>query len=152
MNFGINVEIDWNKFLKIETDKILYKSDFKSFSDLYEYIIKNLKDIKNILFDGQQLFLRNGLLHNLYEPALIKYFAEPLYGGNKISNNFFINGQEVYVKGNLCKKLTDFENGQIYFVLNVNLNLKTRYEKHHINLIELRKIEIRENKLKRILK
>lgn len=66
-----------------------------------------------------------------------------------------INGQAIYIKGGLCKKITDFENGQIYFVSDLNVNLKTykkHYKKHYINLIELRKIEIRENKLKRILK
>ncbi len=66
-NFGEKpCKIEFDDFLSITTDIRMYKSDFKDFSELYEYIEKNLNKITHILFNNYEYFLEKGLLHNLY--------------------------------------------------------------------------------------
>jgi len=61
--FGeIEEKIEWDDFLSLTyKDKLTYKSDYKTFSDLYEFICKNIKDITKLLFDGYEYILQDGL-------------------------------------------------------------------------------------------
>jgi len=118
--FGdISCELDFNKFLKIIIkNKIKYKSDFKYFSELYELIEKDINDISHIIFDNYEYILENGVLHNLYGPALIKYNNEhDFYNG--ISNWFYIDGKLIYddvryVKRG-CRNINSFKDNEIFF-------------------------------------
>ena len=114
-------KLDWNDFICLteNTDK-KYKSQFPNFATLYEYIDTMKKDISHILFDGYEYFVENGVLHNLYGPAIIRYLEKGDYvaAGTK-SYSFYINGKLVYndpvdIKRG-CRKIDDFEKGKIFF-------------------------------------
>ena len=105
-------KLDFNNFLSITTDIKKYKSNFNSFSELYEFIETHKKEIIHILFDGYEYFIENGVLHNLYGPAYIRYndpTTDRFPLGTK-SNWFYINGRLVCDKTDTrgCKKLNDF--------------------------------------------
>lgn len=169
-NFGLNCKIDWEKFLSLKTfdnNKTLYKSDFESFADLYEYIDKHKIEIKELLFNGYQYFLEDGLLHNLYGPAKITISDKnkPFYKPGHTLLSFYINGKEVKYSNKHCSKLKDFNEEKIYFHHEIT-NKKTEringvsyrrkegidYTKEYINLELLRKLDLRKRKLNRILK
>jgi hypothetical protein len=117
--------LDWNDFLCItknvpNSNIILYKSNFKNFAEFYEYIDKNKKSISHILFDGYEYFLENGVLHNLYGPAITRYLEKSDYivAGTQ-SYSFYIDGKLVCDnksnnnKG--CRKIDDFQEKEIFF-------------------------------------
>ena len=170
-NFGIECEISWTKFLCFESEKgKLYKKNFKNFSEFFYFLDNNKKDITKLLFDGYEYILENGLLHNLYGPAKIRYTEEDdhayLYPGTK--KWFFINGKLVTdkqenVRG--CKNEKDFENNEIFFYEEITGKKTHRdtitgkmyirkedvdYRKHLINLGKLKEKDIRKKKLKQI--
>jgi hypothetical protein len=109
-------KISFTDFLSITTKTgKLYKSDFKEFYILYEFIENNLNDIKNILFNGYEYVIENGKLHNLYGPALIRHTETGYFPGT--STRFYIDGRLVFDnidtdKG--CTKIEDFQNNIIY--------------------------------------
>ena len=166
-NFGMVCELDWTKFLSLKTHnkEVLYKSDFKAFSDLYEYIEKN--DIQHLLFDGHEYLLEDSVLHNLYGSAKIRHVTE---GASYLVGTFqkyFIDGEMVYCDGHPCKISKDFEEGDLYFFEEITnkksgkdkaTGIRYRrkegidYKHHHINLEHLRLQDKRKKKLKRILK
>lgn len=115
--FGdIECKMSFKDFLKITyNNTIKYKSDFKEFSELYELIEKNKKQISHILFDGYEYIIEKGLLHNLYGPALIKHNdKDEFYIGTV--NYFYIDGKKVFnsIDGIGCIKLEDFQNKDIF--------------------------------------
>jgi len=118
-NLGIECSISFDNFLKftLKNNDVKYKSDFNSFSELFEFIDKNINDITHLLFDGYEYFLENGKLHNLYGPAFIKYNEDKNAFGNVVDNYYFyIDGKLCY---NLnddrgCKYMRDFTEGDIY--------------------------------------
>ena len=162
--FGnIECKIDWECFLiiKIKEQK-LYKSNFKNFPDFYEFLDKNINDISNILFDNFEYNLENGKLHNLYGSATINYY-ENNYIGKAFSKRFYINGEIVYYEGQPCKKLENFETGEIYHYEELTKNKTGRtngkfyirkenidYIKHYIDLQKLRNKDKRKQKLKNL--
>jgi len=109
-------KLDWNIFIYLLSDKKYYKSDFKDFSDLYEYIDRNKKGISQILLDGHKYILENGVLHNLYGPAYIRYNDKntPLVGEK--SNFFYIDGKAVSNKldNRGCRTLEEFGSDELY--------------------------------------
>jgi len=117
----VECKIDFESFLSIDTTTgRLYKKDFESFYDLYEYIEFNLKDITHILFDGYEYYLNHGKLHNLYGPAHTRYnVSHECYVNNMTINKFYIDGKLVFdnitnpTKG--CSKLDSFQNCDIFF-------------------------------------
>ena len=162
-------KLDFNDFLSITTDIKRYKSDFKYFSDLYEFIEKNTNKISNILFDGYEYIIENGKLHNLYGPAYIKYNTtkENPYSFGSTTTWFYINGKlgcdRLDTKG--CRKLEDFQNNEIFFyeeLSNKKAEVNTQtgkmyrrregidYIKHIINLKERIKKDQRKKKLLKI--
>ena len=73
-NIGkIECKLEWDKFLSLVCNGKLYKTDFEEFSELYEYIDKNIKNITKITFDNYEYTLKNGVLHNLYKEAHFSY-------------------------------------------------------------------------------
>jgi len=164
----VECKIDFESFLSIDAvTGRLYKKDFKSFYDLYEYIEFNLKDITHILFDGYEYHLKHGKLHNLYGPAHTRYnVAHDCYINNTTIYKFYIDGKLVFdnisnpIKG--CSKIENFKNNEIFFY-NELINKKSGidmitgkfnrrkegvdYEKTIINLPERIKTEKRRLKL-----
>lgn len=158
--------IDFNKFLSLKyKNEVCYKSLFNEFSELYEFIELNKKEISHILFDGYEYFLENGVLHNLYGPAYIKI--------NDKENPFTPIGAKIlwfYIDGKLvfdspdkrgCKKLQDFENNDIFHYVELTNKKPGKYYKRKegidyiktsINLEERRKNDIRSKKLKKLKK
>jgi hypothetical protein len=165
-NFGEKpCKIEFDDFLSITTDIRMYKSDFKDFSELYEYIEKNLNKITHILFNNYEYFLEKGLLHNLYGPAIIRHNNENAYFKGT-SNYFYINGKLVHddikTTERGCKKLDNFQNMQIFFYkeitgkkneIDVLTGKRYRriegidYEIQYINLNEKIKLDQRKKKL-----
>jgi len=159
-------KLDFKDFLSITTDIKKYKSEFDSFSKLYEFIETHKKEITHILFYGYEYFIENGVLHNLYGPAYIRY-NDPTTDRFSLGSKsiwFYINGKLVQDNLNTrgCKKLQDFQNGDIFFFRELtykksNFNnvgpLYRRkegvdYIKDYINLENLTKIDQRYKKLK----
>lgn len=118
-NFGEKpCKIEFNDFLSITTDIKMYKSEFKSFSDLYEFIEKNLNKITHIFFNNYEYFLEKGVLHNLYGPAIIRHNNDDNTYFKGTSNFFYIDGKLVHddlkTVDRGCKKLDNFKNTQIF--------------------------------------
>ena len=163
--FGeIEEKIEWDDFLSLTyKDKLTYKSDYKTFSDLYEFICKNIKDITKLLFDGYEYILQDGLLHNLYGPATLKHIKDGFMPGTR--RRYYINGKLVFAKekpfryDKVCNKVEDFEK-EIVFLEWITKKIERgktykediNYILHPINLEELRIQDKRYNKLNRILK
>lgn len=160
-----STQLDFKSFLCVEDHNgiKLYKSDFKEFSNLYEYIDKNIKSIKSILHENREYILYNGLLHNLYGPSMKKHNGHDYIVR---THRYFINGKLVYCEGQPCRNDDDFENGKIYFFEEITHRKSGRdvitgkryhrkegidYKKHYINLKGLRDKERRNKKLNRIL-
>jgi len=164
-NLGNDVKIAWKDFLSLDFyDVRMYKSEFKSFSDFFEYLDKNIKDITNLLFDGYEYKLENGVLHNLYGPALIKYIDDDNAFRKGTIDRFYINGKIVLSHQKEIRKLNDFENEEIYHYEELDVERKMlslgrlermkegiHYINHYIDLKELRKRDKRNKKLNRIL-
>lgn len=169
----ISCRLDFEKFLSIitNTNETYYKSDFKNFPHLYEYIEKNIKHIKNIKFDGYEYFLENGILHNLYGPAIIHYNSETSYFNKGQSNRFYIDGRLVHDNiNNIGRGSTDietFKNEEIFFYEEITYKRTGKdpitgihyrrkegidYIKTIINLEERIKIDQRNKKLKKLNK
>jgi hypothetical protein len=158
-------KISFRDFLKITTkDMIKYKSDFKEFSELYELIEKNKKNITHILFDGYEYYIEKGLLHNLYGPALIKHNDDPKEFFKGTSIWFYIDGKKVYdnLCGKGCRKLEDFQNNEIFHFQEISNKISGRdpdtgklyrrkegidYKTYPIDLKERIKIDQRKKKL-----
>ena len=120
-SFGENkCKLDWNNFLCVTENNIkVYKSDFKDFAEFYEYIDVLKEKISHLLFDGYEYVLENGVLHNLYGPAIIRYNEKGDYitaAGSK-TYFFYINGRLVCDKldDRGCRKIEDFKKGEIFF-------------------------------------
>ena len=163
-------KIDFNKFLSLTIKgEIKYKSDYKDFAQLYEFIDKNIKNISKLLFDGYEYILENGVLHNLYGPAYIRINDnEKSYTavvGQKILW-FYIDGKLVYDKLDKrgCKTEEDFNKKYIFFyeeltnkIYNPSIGPSTRrkegidYKKIPINLEERRKIDQRGKKINKLM-
>jgi hypothetical protein len=164
--FGnIKCKLDFDNFLSVTTDIKKYKSDFNSFSELYEFIDKNKNEITHLFFDNNEYILEKGLLHNLYGPAHIRFNDKNSYLGQTKSLLFYINGKLVHDKldDRGCKSLEIFINDDIFFyselanIKQERLNNKyyrpkenIDYIKNYINLNELIKKDIRSKKLKKI--
>lgn len=167
--FGeIDCKISFKDFLKITIkDLVKYKSDFKEFSELYEFIEKNKNKIINIFFDGYEYYLQKGLLHNLYGPALIKHNDDPSQFFQGTSRWFYIDGKKVYddLGGRGCRKLEDFQNKNIFHFKEITNKTSGRdpdtgkfyrrkegvdYKIYPINLKERIKIDQRKKKLERL--
>jgi hypothetical protein len=115
-DFGDKCKIEWNDFLQLicYDNRRLYKSDFKDFPYLYEYIDKNKHKIKNLIFDNYEYTLFNGKLHNLHGPAKSEYKNTEYSKG--MSNRYYINGKLVcYKQHRPCKKYEEFVSNEIYF-------------------------------------
>lgn len=130
--FGeIPCKIEFDDFLSITTDIKKYKSEFKDFSYLYEFIEKNLNKIIQISFNNYEYYLEKGVLHNLYGPAHIRYTTQDGYmskKGTKI-DWFYIDGKLVYDNrdtGRGCTKLSDFQTNRI-FHLKILTTTESRY-------------------------
>ena len=170
-SFGENkCKLDWNNFLCVtENDVKAYKSDFKDFAEFYEYIDTLKNNISHILFDGYEYFLENGVLHNLYGPAIIKIASVDgkfTPKGTK-SYSFYIKGKLVHdqLDDRGCRKMEDFEKNEIFFWkrltdkisgkdTNTGIYHRTKagidYIKTPINLQNLRLLDQRKKKLKQI--
>lgn len=126
--FGnIECKIDFKDFLCLTVNDIKrYKSEFKEFSDLYEFIEKNIKQITHIIFDGYEYFLKNGLLHNLFGPSIIKYTTDGYVQGTSMF--FYIDGKlvqdDLRTIGRGCKNLEDFKTKNIFHYKEIS-NKKT---------------------------
>ena len=116
--FGnIECKISFDDFLSLTINNVRkYKSDFKQFSELYEFIEKNKKLISHVLFDGYEYILEKGLLHNLYGPAIIKHCDDKSAYFRGTTKYFYIDGKCVFnqLDGRGCKKLEDFQNKDIF--------------------------------------
>jgi len=165
----IDCKISFEDFLSLTCngDK-KYKSEFRDMSELYEFFDKNIKRISNILFDGYEYYLQNGILHNLYGSALIRYNVNSpvLVSPIECINRFYIDGRLVLddmsrPKG--CSKLEDFNNKEIFFFEELTYKISGRdpltgliyrrkegvdYIKTIINLNDRIKIDQRYKKLK----
>lgn len=156
---GVECKIGFEDFLSlVYIDKKLYKSDFKSVSEYYEFIDKNIKDISELVFDNYSYKLNDGLLHNLYGPAIIKVNPPESFMGRTISKRFYIKGKLVSIRqGNPCKNLKEFEEDKIYYYEFFSKN-KNRlkegidYKRYPYNLELLRKHENRRKKLNKLNK
>lgn len=164
-------KLDWNIFLHLTiNNEKRYKSDFKDFSLLYEFIDKNKKSISNILLDGYEYFLEKGVLHNLYGPAYIRYnndnddkYGKKGFFQPEVSYFFYIDGKLVYDNLNIdrgCKNVDKFNNSEIFHLKILTKELidsttgkyKRRIEgidyiKTYINLEDRIKKDIRKKKL-----
>ena len=121
-NFGIECKISWEDFLSLKTldNRTLYKSDFKTFPDLYEYIDTQKLEIKELLFDGVKYYIEDGLLHNLYGAARIRQISEKeqtqsFHVTGSILYRFFIDGKEVQCDNKHCRIQKDFDEKELYF-------------------------------------
>jgi len=165
-SFGENkCKLDWNNFLCVtknvpNSNIKIYKSTFKDFSEFYEYVDRFKNEITHLLFDGYEYFLEEGVLHNLYGPAIIKYLEKSDYtpAGSKWYS-FYINGKLVHDKvGNSdrgCRTIENFENEKIFFheELSSKKDRKQKdvdYIKTPINLQNLRLLDQRKKKLKQL--
>jgi len=173
--FGdIDCKISFKDFLSITIDDKpftikKFKSDFKEFSELFELIEINKKKISNILFDNYEYILQKGLLHNLYGPALIRHNDSDDTYFKGTSRRFYIDGKLVYCgpshddRG--CKKLEDFQKGEIYFYEDITGRQNGRdestgrmyrrqegidYKKYPIDLQFRLKIDQRKKKLQKL--
>jgi len=164
-------KINFDDFLSLKfKGKILYKSSFKDFSELYEFIEKNKNNISHMLFDNYEYFLERGVLHNLYGPSHIKindneHAFVPI--GHK-SLYFYIDGKLVCDKMDTrgCKKLDIFQNNEIFFYdeltnkksgkdLNGNFYRRKEnidYIKTPIDILERIKFDERGKKIKKLTK
>lgn len=133
-DLGRECKISFNEFLKLtlENDDVKYKSDFEYFSELFEFIDKNIKQISHILFDGYEYILENGKLHNLYGPAYIKYNE-----GKDVYNNiiccFYIDGKLVSDNFNTdrgCTTIKGFKEDKIFHYIKLT-NKKNNYIDEH---------------------
>ena len=156
-NFGeIDCRIDFKDFLDITCGDIKkYKSEFKEFSQLYEFIETNKNKITHILFDGYEYHLKKGLLHNLFGPALIRHTPDGYFPGT--SNNFYIDGKlvhdDTHTIGKGCKSLESFQTKNIFHFKELN-QVKTRIRRkigvdYEIYPIDLKR-KIRKDKLEKI--
>jgi len=120
--------ISFEHFLSLTfKNEIIYKSRFDEFSDLYEFIEKNIKNITLMIFDGYKYHLEKGLLHNLYGPAVIKYDENKELYSQKIDNYFFINGKRIYYdyyKIIICKNIKNFVGNDVFFIERRTNNIK----------------------------
>ena len=169
-----NCKLDWNDFLcvtkNVPNNNILkiYKSSFKNFAEFFEYVDKFKKEISHLLFDGYEYFLENGVLHNLYGPAIIIFLEKSDYiaAGTK-SCSFYINGRLVCDKldDRGCRKTEDFEKNEIFFYTKLTDNITGRdpitgvmyrikegvdYIKTPIDLKNRRFLDQRKKKLKQL--
>lgn len=141
----LDCKLDWDNFLVLETHSKtkLYKKDFNNFPELYEFLDKNIKHIKKLIFDNYSYKLKNGLIHNLNGYAFSKY-VKGGYGGDKMVHRYYINGKMVYhfdVKNRPVTCNLEFFTSKIFFIDRDD-------GEGYINLNGLR----REEKLERILK
>lgn len=154
-NFGDGIHnISWGNFLKLTiNDNIYYKSKFKEFSELIEFIDINLLEISNILLDNCEYVLENGKLHNLYGAAKTTYLTGYNPGWYY---KFYICGklvyEEVLVGGQTIKNIKDFNTLHLYVAKH---NPKTTPKRDNIikeiNITELRINDKRNKKIKRIM-
>jgi len=165
-----NCKLNWNDFICLikNDDTKIYKSFFIDFSSLYEYIDKEKNYISNILSDGYEYILENGVLHNLYGAAYIKYNDKnDFHGAGTKSKYFYINGNLVcdQLDNRGCNTTEKFKNKEIFFYKEITNN-KTKqdpytglwyrrregidYTKTYINLDHRIKIDQRKKKLKKI--
>jgi hypothetical protein len=116
--FGdVECKISFDDFLSLTINNVKkYKSDFKQFSELYEIIEKNKKQISHILFDGYEYILEKGLLHNLYGPAIIKHSDNKSAYFQGTSMWFYIDGKLVHdnLDDRGCKNLINFQHETIF--------------------------------------
>jgi hypothetical protein len=165
---NIDCKINWDDFLSLTfNSETKYKSDFESFSHLYEFIDKNIKDITKLYFNNYEYILENGLLHNLYGHATLRHNngEGPFPTGS--SRKFYIHGRLVSdtnenVRG--CKNLESFEKGELFYYTEITNKKGGRdengvfyrrtegidYKKEYIDLQKLRELDKRHKKLMRI--
>jgi len=122
--FGdVECKISFNDFLVLilNNDSKFFKSDFKDFSELYEFIEKNKMKIYHIIFDGYEYLLENGLLHNLYDAATIKHCEDKSSYFQGTIKRFYIDGKKVYdaLDDRGCKNISDFKNNDIFHFVDI---------------------------------
>ena len=166
-NFNRDCKISFENFLCLTIcDKKMYKSEFKDFASLYEFIDTKINKISHILFDGYEYFLKKGVLHNLYGAAYIRHCDDPKEIFQGTSRWFYIDGKLVSdqnegIRG--CKRLEVFEKEEIFFFEEISNKQTERdiltgkvyrrkegidYIKHPIDLKSRRTIDQRKKKLK----
>lgn len=157
----VDCKLGFEDFLSlIHNDKKLYKSDFKNVAELYEFIDKNLKNISELLFDNYTYILEDGLLHNLYGPATIKFLPPESYLPGGPSKRFYIYGKLISIQGDRpCNKIEDFEKQEIFYYQELTGKISTPgnrrregvdYIKHYYDLRLLRFKDQRKQKLIRL--
>lgn len=112
----VECRISFQDFLSLNTkDKKLYKKDFETFYNLYEFLEFNLKEITHILFDNYEYILQNSKLHNLYGPASIKHVEDKNAFMQGTFYKFYIDGKLVYTEiGKKCNNMDEFQNKKIF--------------------------------------
>jgi len=113
--------------------------------------------------------IENGVLHNLYGPAMSRHTDNKEVFMKGSFFKYFINGKIVYDVNSYPKhttKLKNFENKEIFHFEEITgkkseKNLTTMkwyrrkegvdYKKHYLNLKQLREQDIRKIKIKKIL-
>ena len=130
-NLGRECKISFNDFLKLtlENSDVKYKSEFEHFSELFEFIDKNVKQISHMLFDGYEYFIEKGKLHNLYGPAYITYTEDKSVYGNGTNNYFYIDGKLVCDGANVdrgCTTIKSFKEDRIFHYMKLT-NKKNGY-------------------------
>lgn len=128
-DLGKECKMSFDDFLKLTLENdVKYKSDFNSFSELFEFIDKNVKKITHLLFDGYEYFLENGKLHNLYGPAIVKYNEDKGVYSN-VNCYFFIDGKLVCDSFSVdrgCTTIKSFKEGKIFHYIKLT-NKKNGY-------------------------
>jgi len=163
-------KIDFDDFLSLKfKGKILYKSDFNTFSELYEFIDKNKMEISYMLFNNNEYFLERGVLHNLYGPAHIQLNdkKDSFVGLGYKYFYFYIDGRLVHDKLDTrgCKTNKEFNNEEIFFYNELTNKKAGRdssgnfyrrkegidYIKTSIDLLERIKFDERGKKIKKLI-
>lgn len=146
-----------------------YKTYFKDFPELYEFIDKNKNHISHMLFDNNEYFMEMGVLHNLYGAAHIRISTvETLFAPvGTTMLYFYIDGKLVHDKldSRGCKKISDFTNNEIFFYKELTNKRSTSaltgkyykrmenidYIKTVIDLSERIKVDQRSKKIKKLM-
>jgi len=155
-------KIDYDTFLcLIHKGEKMYKSSFTSFAELYEFLDKNINHIDELIFNDLHLYLEDGVLHNLYGPAVIQHLdpkTNPI--NSDIRRRYLINGKFLFSQDykKIINRKEEFE-GPVCFIDIIKKHKPSErqkegehYIKTNIDLEHLRKIDKRKRKLKRIIK
>lgn len=146
--------ISWDNFLSLTHNcDIYYKSHFNTFSDFFEFLDINIKNISRLLFDNCEYLLENGKLHNLYNYAHARYVAEGYQPGWYY--DFYVFGKKLYESNHTGGKIRNIIQFNTLNMCTLKYDPKLTRKSDNIitpvNIVELRKQDIRLKKLKRLL-